>query len=298
MNRSPCPPVSCACNPAFAVPGLAQQFPEPAAVPQGSTCILVSEDRVAVREDKIPQIYFSPGPGSGDCCIPGRAEYLGHIGGSACYATELQKDDSLPPGWILSGVKDLWGRIPDRDLAIASFAVRMIRYAKTSRFCGRCGHETVPALVERAKRCPACGQVFYPRISPAILVLISRGDEILLARSPRFPAGMYSIIAGFVEPGETVEQAVCREVQEEVGIAIKNIRYFASEPWPFPDSLMLAFTAEHAAGEIAIDSREIVAAGWFGRDRLPRLPAKMSLSRALIERWVKGADFPVVPERE
>jgi len=200
-------------------------------------------------------------------------------------------DTPLPEGRVLFCIKDLYGRIPDADLAVASLAGRMIRFARTHRFCGRCGHETEPALLERAKKCPACGQVFYPRISPAILVLIARGKEILLARSPRFPAGMYSIIAGFVEPGETVEQAVRREVQEEVGITIKNIRYVASEPWPFPDSLMLGFVADYGDGEITIDGTEIVAAGWFCRDCLPELPKRMSLSRALIDRWAEGKEF-------
>jgi NAD+ diphosphatase len=114
-----------------------------------------------------------------------------------------------------------------------------------------------------------------------------RGEEILLARSPRFPPERYSVIAGFAEPGETLEHAVCREVQEEVGISVKNIRYFASEPWPFPDSLMIGFTAEYDAGEVTIDNNEIVSAGWYRRENLPDLPAPMSISRALIDGWIQ-----------
>ena len=194
--------------------------------------------------------------------------------------------------WLLP-VRELFGRIPEEDLAIASFAVRMIGSAAASRFCGRCGHATEPVLSERAWKCPGCGLGVYPRISPGIIVLIIRGEEILLARSPRFPAGMHSVIAGFTEPGETLEHAVCREVREEIGITIKNIRYFASEPWPFPDSLMIAFVADYATGEITIDNNEIVSAGWFSRDNLPGLPARMSIARALIDWWVKSEEIPV-----
>ncbi|MDD1701492.1 MAG: NAD(+) diphosphatase [Methanoregula sp.] len=290
MTRYPLPLQAGSCGAIFAVAGLAQQFPEPATIPQDSIRVFVSDESVAVCDGDIPRIFSFTGPSPEDCAH-GLTEYLGHISRSPCYATELQIDAPLPEGRVLLGIKDLYGRIPDADLAIASFAVRMIRFARTHRFCGRCGHETVPVLLERAKKCPACGQVFYPRISPAILVLISRGDEVLLARSPRFPAGMYSIIAGFVESGETVEQAVRREVLEEVGITIKNIRYVASEPWPFPDSLMLGFVADYDDGEITIDGTEIVAAGWFGRDSLPELPKRMSLSRALIDRWAEGTDI-------
>ena len=219
------------------------------------------------------------------------AEYLGHRGTMAYYAAELPPGAPLPDGRVVSGVRELWGCIPDDDLAIAAYAVRMIGAAKSNRFCGRCGSQTKPVLTERAWQCPACSHIIYPRISPAIIVLIKKGDEILLARSPRFPKGMYSVIAGFVEPGETLEEALCREVQEEVGLSVHNIRYFASEPWPFPDSLMIGFTADYAGGEIRIDNNEIVAAGWFDRDNLPQLPAKMSISRALIEEWVHQ-DFP------
>lgn len=245
--------------------------------------VLVSGTDVAITKGDPPKIfsYGTPEPGGPG----GLAEYLGHRGAVPVYAAEIPVGASLPEGCVLSGVKELYGRVPDDDLAIASFAVRMITFAKTTRFCGRCGHATVPVLTERAKKCPTCGLVLYPRISPAILALITKGDEILLARSPRFPPGMFSLVAGFVEPGETLEHAVAREVKEEVGISVKNLRYIASEPWPFPDSLMLAFVAEYAGGEITIDENEIEEAGWFTLKNLPQLPAQISLSRALIDWW-------------
>jgi NAD+ diphosphatase len=274
----------------FSVSTLTQQFPEPATVPAGALFVLVSDRGVAIRDGDIPQIYAETGP-SPAIRVTGPVEYLGHRGAVPCYAAELPDEAPLPEGRVISGVRELYGRIPDEDVAVAAFAVRMIASSKASRFCGRCGTATVPVLSERAKKCPACGLVIYPRVSPAIIVLITRGEEILLARSPRFPAGMHSVIAGFVESGETLEHAVHREVREEVGIVVKNLRYFASEPWPFPDSLMIAFVADYAAGEITIDNNEIVSAGWFGRDCLPPLPAPMSISRALIDRWMERGNL-------
>ena len=251
--------------------------------------MLVSDSGVAIREGEKPADISAGRAGPGHPCRR-PIEYLGHRGAVPCYAAGLSDGSLLPEGMVVYGVRDLHGRIPDEDLAIAAYAVRMIASATANRICGRCGTKTVPVLTERAKKCPSCGLVIYPRISPAIIVLITRGDEVLLARSPRFPAGMHSVIAGFVEPGETLEHAVHREILEEVGITVKNLRYFASEPWPFPDSLMIAFEAEYAAGKITIDNNEIVSAGWFGRDKLPALPSPMSISRALIDEWVKRGD--------
>ena len=132
-------------------------------------------------------------------------------------------------------------------------------------------------------RCPACGLLAYPRLSPAIMVLVRDGERLLLARSPRFKPGVYSALAGFVEPGETLEQCAVREVREEVGIEIANLRYFASQPWPFPNSLMIAFFADYAGGDLRLDPTEIEAAEWFTPDRLPLLPEPISISRRLID---------------
>lgn len=275
-------------NAAFSVKGLIRHYPLPPRIPEShARWVYVSGNNVAVSGDKNPGIYSSSAPAP-EFLPDAATEYLGERGEIAYYAAELPAGVPLPEGRILSGVRELWGRIPDEDLAVAAYAVRMIDTAKASRFCGRCGTPTEPALTERAWQCPACKRIYYPRISPAIIVLIKNGDRVLLARSPRFPEGMYSVIAGFVEPGETLEEALHREVKEEVGISVHNIRYFASEPWPFPDSLMIGFTADYAGGEIKIDNNEIAAADWFGRDNLPQLPAKMSISRALIDQWVRG----------
>ncbi|HNX17861.1 MAG TPA: NAD(+) diphosphatase [Methanoregula sp.] len=276
----------------YSVSSLTQHFPEPENIPEtGALWVLVMGNGVAIREGQKPQVYADACP-LPDGRASGVAEYLGHRGTTPCYAAELPDNGAIPDDRVISGVRELYGRIPDEELAVAAYAVRMIASAKANRICGRCGAKTQPVLFERAKKCPECGLVVYPRISPAIIVRITRNDKILLARSPGFPPELHSVIAGFVEPGETLEHAVCREVREEVGIEIRNLRYFASEPWPFPDSLMIAFTAEHANGEIKIDNNEIVSAGWFDRDNLPRLPAQMSISRALIDHWIKQENFP------
>jgi NAD+ diphosphatase len=139
---------------------------------------------------------------------------------------------------------------------------------------------------ERAKRCPACGLLSFPRLSPAIIVLVERDDRVLLARGVNFPEGMYSTLAGFVEPGESLEEAVHREIGEEVGVALTDLRYFGSQPWPFPHSLMIGFTARYAGGEIVLDDREIADAAWFTADRMPRVPQKLSIARRLIDSYV------------
>ena len=131
--------------------------------------------------------------------------------------------------------------------------------------------------------------VSFPRISPAIIVLVERDGKALLARSPRFKEGLFSTLAGFVEPGETLEDAVRREVKEEAGIDVKNIRYFGSQPWPFPDSLMVGFTAEYAGGEIKIDDNEILDARWFSAEDMPEIPGKISIARALIDYFLEKA---------
>jgi NAD+ diphosphatase len=213
--------------------------------------------------------------------------YLGRRGTIPCYAGILDPDAAAPKNRQMVRVRDLFVRIPDEELAIAAFAVRMIDFDRKARFCGRCGSITRPLRTERAKQCSSCGLIAYPRMSPAIIVLVQRDDRILLARSPGFPPGMFGLVAGFVEPGENLEHALMREVREETGIFVKNIRYFGSEPWPFPDSLMIGFTADFAGGELVVDRNEIESAFWFDREHLPRIPEKLSISRTLIDWWVE-----------
>jgi NAD+ diphosphatase len=141
---------------------------------------------------------------------------------------------------------------------------------------------------DRVKECAACGNKNFPRISPAVMVLVQRSGELLLARGPNFPAGFFSLVAGFVEPGETLETCVHREIKEEIGITVTNIRYFGSQPWPFPDSLMISFIADYAGGEIQVDGQEIIEAAWYRPDDLPQIPGVVSLAGKMILWFIRG----------
>jgi NAD+ diphosphatase len=211
-------------------------------------------------------------------------QYCGSLNGNAYYAANICSKDTLP-GFSFKKLRQLSGYIAGECLEITFRAFHIINWLKTNKFCGCCGGvmQVIPPPQELAVQCLACGHIVYPRISPAIIVAVIKEHEILLARSNRFPPGRYSVIAGFVEPGETLENCVRRELQEEVGIEVDNIEYFGNQPWPFPDSLMIAFTAQYANGEITIDNDEIVAAGWFSAATLPEIPGKGSISRQLID---------------
>jgi NAD+ diphosphatase len=165
--------------------------------------------------------------------------------------------------------------------------MQLIRWDRGHKFCGQCGKLTESKKDERAKICPSCGLSAYPRLSPAVIVAVVKGDRLLLGTSKRFRADFWSVLAGFVEPGETLEECVVREVREEVGILVENVHYFGSQPWPFPDSLMVGFTAEYAAGEITVDQTELTDANWFTADDLPRIPPKVSIARRLIDWFVE-----------
>jgi NAD+ diphosphatase len=171
-------------------------------------------------------------------------------------------------------------------ILVASRALELLTWDEQSRFCGKCGRETGHKVGERAKECPACGLVRYPRISPAVIVAIIKDKKILLAHKKNSPLPFHSVLAGFVEAGESLETCVKREVFEEVGLEVANIRYFGSQPWPFPDSLMIAFTATHAGGDIEIDNDEIEHAAWYGPKDLPPVPPNGTVSRRLIDWFI------------
>jgi NAD+ diphosphatase len=218
-----------------------------------------------------------------------RAHLIGTVAGAQCRVLGVTADTPAPKGWEFEGVRGLFGTISESFFAAAARALEISEWDRTHRFCGSCGSPTALKPGERALQCTACGHLSYPRISPAVIVAIVRGKSILLARARRFPPGMYSVLAGFVEPGETLEECVVREVREETGVEVKNLRYFASQPWPFPHSLMVAFTAEHASGEIRVDPEEIVDAGWYTVQGMPHLPDPITVARRLIDWFAAGA---------
>ncbi len=217
---------------------------------------------------------------------PVRTQYLGTLAGRHCYSGECGPDVSAPDGYIWSGLRALFGLFDDAMFALAGRAVQIMDWDRSHQYCGRCGTPTLVKSGERARECPNCGQIHYPRIAPAVMALVQRGDQLLLARSPHFVPGMYSALAGFVEPGESLEHCLVREVNEEVGVKVANLRYFSSQSWPFPHSLMIAFNCDWVEGEITPDPGEIEAAGWFGLDNLPVLPNKISVARRLIDNTI------------
>ncbi|HLD67395.1 MAG TPA: NAD(+) diphosphatase [Pseudomonas sp.] len=230
--------------------------------------------------------------------LPILAEHgLGHFAGDPVYLLELEQPASMAGcAWqslrhlMLQGEADLFKML--------AYATQIGTWARQHRFCGSCGGRMQPYARERAMHCPRCELQHYPRLSPSMIVLVTRGDEVLLARSPRFASGVYSTLAGFVEAGESVEACVVREVHEEVGVGVRNLQYIASQGWPFPHSLMLGFHAEYAGGEIVPQPEEIEDARWFALDALPLLPPPRSISRYLIDLYIarrSGQAEPVLP---
>jgi NAD+ diphosphatase len=211
-----------------------------------------------------------------------RAIYIGDMDGIPCYAGNLPREDGVPTPYKIEALRPLYGKLPQDFTRTARFAVHLMHWDRNTRFCGVCGSATQDKAEERAKVCPSCKTLFYPRIAPAVIVAILDGKKILLAHNKRFTAPIYSLIAGFIEIGETAEQCIEREIMEEVGLKVKNIRYFSSQPWPFPDSLMLGFTAEYAGGEVKADGDELLDAGWFCPPDMPVLPTTDSIARKII----------------
>lgn len=213
--------------------------------------------------------------------------FLGQLEGRPCYAaTAVEKVEPLS-GFSWVPARSLFGAVSDAAFGVVGRAIAIAEWDVTHRFCGRCATPTELVNTERARRCPKCQLPFYPRIPPAVIVLIEREGEALLARGVQFAPGRYSTVAGFVEPGESLEEAVRREVLEEVGVRLGLIRYFGSQPWPFGRSLMVGFNAQYAGGEIRIDPREIADARWFRPDAMPDMPPKMSIAHELITDWLR-----------
>jgi NAD+ diphosphatase len=242
-------------------------------------------------------------PGDGGPALPQGAAPLdvasprciGLLGDTPCWAAEAGEGE-LPAGTTLEPVRSLFDRLADGPLAVAGRAAQVVEFDRTHRFCGACAAATALCDGGRARRCPRCEAVSYPRIAPAMMALLTRegpgGRELLLARGTRFTAPIYSALAGFVEPSESLEECVHREVREEVGVEVRALRYFGSQSWPFPHSLMVAFLAEHAGGEIVADPEEIGDARWFPIDRLPMLPHRLSIARRLIDHAVAEGSRP------
>jgi len=217
---------------------------------------------------------------------PIRTQYLGTLEGKACYSAELPPDTAAPSGFSLRDMRSLYGALDEDLYLLAGRALQIVAWDQTHQFCGRCGHPTEYLPAERGKKCPVCGFTSFPRLSPATITAVLKGDQILLTHYAVSRSNMYTIVAGFVEPGETLEECVRREVAEEAGVQVKNIRYFSSQPWPFPNSLMIGFLADYESGEPRADGVEIAQAAWFSAENLPDVPPKMSIAREIIDWFV------------
>ncbi len=212
--------------------------------------------------------------------------FVGMLDDVAVWGVDVPRGED-PSFGAASDLYSYYGRATELDWLVAGRAVQLVEWARTHQFCGRCATPTEMQPGERAMKCPACGLLAFPRLAPAMITLVTRGDEALLAQGVQFRGPMYSCLAGFVEPGESLEEAVVREVREEVGVEVGNVRYWGSQPWPFPHSLMVGFTAEWVSGEIVCDPTEIVDAQWFTRDALPNIPPRISIARKLIDAWLE-----------
>jgi NAD+ diphosphatase len=210
--------------------------------------------------------------------------YLGELDGQPCFARAFE---TAPTGTEPRPLRQLYGALADVEFAIAGRALGLLAWDRDHRHCGRCGSPTERSQTERARTCTGCGFVAYPRLSPAIIALVERDGRALLARNARTQMPFFSTLAGFVEVGESLEEAVAREILEEAGIAITDIRYFGSQPWPFTNSLMVGFTARWASGDLHEEPSEIRDAAWFAPGELPPIPPKLSIARELIDDFVR-----------
>ncbi|WP_309570624.1 NAD(+) diphosphatase [Deinococcus sp.] len=238
--------------------------------------IVLTDDRTLPTGPALPMVDVVP---------------LGTLDGTPVFAAGL--DGDVPAGFASNPLRANFGTLSDAQMGVAGYAAQLVDFIRTHRYCGRCATPLLESGHERSRTCPKCGLTVYPRVAPVAMVLIRRGEgaatELLLARGPQFAPGMYSALAGFVEPSETLEQAAHREVREEVGVTITGLTYALSQPWPFPHSLMMGFDALYAGGKIVPQPGEIEDARWFPVTELPLVPPPFSIARQLIDLAVERA---------
>jgi len=254
---------------------------DPPGDPQGTSLVFAVRGTRVVLVDGEPAEVVETAVDVGATGI-----FLGTLDDRHCWAVDVDPLDDDDPERFLDLYR-LWGAVDEPTWYVAGRAVQLVEWQRNHQFCGRCGTATVEAPGERARVCPECKLLAYPRLAPAVIMLLERDDgKALLARNKNFPAGMFSTLAGFVEPGETLEQAVRREILEEVGITVGKVEYRGSQPWPFPHQVMIGFGAQYLSGEIEIDGQEIIEAQWFTPDATPNFPTGgMSIAGRLIDEW-------------
>jgi len=215
-------------------------------------------------------------------------QFLGFLNNKPCYLSELTSESKIDDGTMLTPLRNLLGRIPDSLFTVCSRSIQLSEWYRNNQFCGACGSKMQRHNTERAMYCECNNFLIYPKISPCIIVLVTKGEELLLAHNKNFPGAFFSTLAGFIEPGESAESAIHREIYEEVKIKVKNIKYYGSQSWPFPSQLMLGYHAEYLEGDITPDGEEIDSADWFNYRKLPQVPTgNISISGQLIESYIE-----------
>ena len=256
-------------------------------------CLIVQGGAVLLRRDSGAGSIPSHREIAPVAAVADSVTFVGVWGDRQIFAMGGLPDDALSTDDLdLVPLRTSYAVLGDEYWAIASRAAQVVEWDRNHRFCGRCGQATIKLQSELGRKCPSCEMVAFPRISPATITVIERGNEILLAHGAHHATGMYALIAGFVEAGETLEECVIRETREEIGIEVDQVRYFGSQSWPFPHSIMLGFTAQYRSGEITVEPTEISDARWFTVDAMPMVPGRMSIARRLIDDWVlrQGGD--------
>jgi len=220
-----------------------------------------------------------------------RVLHLGRLGDVPVYAAQLNETVHLPEGHRALGLRDLFGRLSEEHYALAGYSAQMLLWQKQANYCMVCGQPLTPLPNEWGKKCPACGYTIYPPVSPCTITLIHDGERMLMTHKDGW-GSRYGLVAGFVEPGESLEESLVREVREEVGVEVSEIDYFRSQPWPYPHQVMCGYFAKYVSGEVAIDKNELDDARWFTVDEIlggtPTIPPPLSIARQLINHWVKG----------
>lgn len=249
--------------------------------------VCLGDELVSISEQGIPRPVTADEFRWVDLDVTYR-HYLGRWGNQGCFAlaAERRAGSAALEGFAVTGLRAWLGRVEPDFFYLAGRAKQIVQWHRDHRYCGRCGSLNEEHPTDRAKHCSQCGLTTYPRLSPSIIVLVRNGEDMLLARNVAWPTGMYSTLAGFVEPGESIEQTVHREVAEEVGLRVTNLRYLGSQSWPFPNSLMLGFHADYAGGEIAYHDGEIADARWFHYRDMPNVPGGTAISRWLIDAFI------------
>lgn len=223
---------------------------------------------------------------------PVRVQSIGSLDGTPVFSAELARDATLPEGVRAENLRTATALVSAEVWAAAAYGFQVQYWDRTTQFCGECGARTVSRESERhrAKRCSACTHEYFPRIAPCTITLVHDARRVLLTRTPAFPKGRYGLVAGFVEPGETLEDCARREIREETGLEVSAVTYCGSQPWPFPHQLMVGFTARYATGEITLADGELEEARWFDLDALPQLPPHFSIARRMIDAFITASD--------